>query len=103
MTQKEAFEMAVLRFIDAYVSLNKTIGAKELTQQFHMHRTGASAIIRRYKDAAPRNLRLNLATKKYEISDTFSNAFLNNVGAEAYLKAVGLVFGPSQKSKEVKC
>lgn len=93
MTQKDAFELAVLKFIDAYLDLNGEINSVVLTTQFPIHRTKASKILGVYLDldGTPASLRYSHAKRKYEKGYLFKKRYLTGSSLQ-YLDAIELVF-----------
>ena len=57
MNQKRAFELMIMRFIDAYVDLHGEINTTTIINQFPIHRTKASRIVQLYLKPKPSNLR----------------------------------------------
>lgn len=95
MNQKQAYDNAILCFIDAVVDLHGNIGATDIVAQFHTHRTRASAALKLYKEQQPGNLRFNVSTKRYDKTCTFEKGFLGQRSSLEYLNAIETVFGPA--------
>lgn len=95
MTQKEAFDLVLYKFIDAYVDLYGEINTVILTNQFHMHRTKASKIFTQYKkhELNGNNLRFDEGKAKYVRTATFKKNFLLDDSSLFFLNSVEVVHG----------
>ncbi|RZQ33220.1 hypothetical protein [Vibrio vulnificus] len=90
-TQKEAFDLVLMKFIDAHLDLYGHIQTKTICDQFYMHRTRASAAMTKYREFKPSNTRFNVTEKRHDKSYTFEKVFLKTSSLE-YLNSVELVF-----------
>lgn len=90
-TQKGAFDLVLMKFIDAHLDLYGHIQTKTICEQFYMHRTRASAAITKYRDFKPSNTCFNVTDKCHEKSDTFEKVFLKTSSPE-FLNSVELVY-----------
>lgn len=91
ITQKEAFDLVLMKFIDAHLDLYGYIQTKIICEQFHMHRTRASRAMTEYRNAKPSNTRYNVNDKRHEKSYTFEKEFLKTSSFE-FLNSVEVVF-----------
>lgn len=94
MNQKRAFELMIMRFIDAYVDLHGEINSTTIINQFPIHRTKASKIIQLYLKDKPSNLRYVLSKTRYLKGFSFEKLYLKDESSLTYLNAMELAFLP---------
>ncbi|EGR4214305.1 hypothetical protein DDN60_17425 [Vibrio cholerae] len=92
MTQKDSFDLVLMKFIDAHLDLYGFIQAKTICEQFYMHRTRASSAMTMHLDKKPSNSRYNLRLKRHEKTYTFKKHFLKS-SSLLFLNSIEEVFG----------
>lgn len=94
MNQKRAFELMIMRFIDAYVDLHGEINTTTIINQFPIHRTKASRIVQLYLKPKPSNLRYVPSKSCYLKGFSFEKLHLKDESSLTYLNAMELAFLP---------
>lgn len=101
MSQKQVIDLAIYKFIDAYVDLNGSINIHVLTEHFHVHRSRASELIKGYLEVKPSNLRYSLSERTYLKGLSFERVYLTDLSSFEYWTAILTVFG-DPKDQHVK-
>lgn len=94
VTQKNAFELMVLKFIDAYLDLYGVINSSAITRTFPIHRTKASNILSKYidLDGDPASVRYSFRDRHYKKGIYFKKRYLGDDSSLLFINAVDIVF-----------
>ncbi len=93
-TKTDAYNLALMQYIEAKLIVAGSVQPNDLCLQFRMHRTTASALIRKYRDLAPDNT--TKGDKRWVKTEHFKAIYLTTK-PETYLRHVKGVFGNTAK------
>lgn len=93
MNQKSAIERAILRFVDAQLDLYGEIRVTTISNQFHINRSKASAVLAVYRnnEKSRKNLKYDVSKKCYVRAMLFEAAYLDG-SSLSYLNACDQLF-----------
>lgn len=87
---------AVLKFIDAKLSIEGRITSTEVINAFGLGRQKISSLFTQYRGLCPNNMHHDVSLKCYVRGDKFKAKLLTNKTPEDYLQAVEIIFGEQE-------